>query len=49
MKNKEIEEFKKINDEEMEKEVENTRQTHMNDIESMRIIFLIKIKYRYEY
>ena len=34
--NKEIEEFKKSNDEEMEKEIENCRKTHMSDIEGKK-------------
>lgn len=38
MMNKEIEEAKIANDEEMNKEIENTREMHMSDIEGKIIL-----------
>jgi len=44
MMNKEIEDFRILNDIEMEKEIENTRQIHLNEIEGNIKYNKIKLK-----
>jgi hypothetical protein len=53
MMNKEIEDLRKENNEEMEKEMENTRNIHLNEIEGKINLFIyfhfFLLLNRYEY